>query len=62
MHRVPQNTLRRRQDDVESQSPVGDVLHLLRLHDRIISTTAVIAVISLRHLIHNVETVVPTDR
>ena len=62
MHRVAQNTLRRRQDDVESQPPVGDVLHLLRLHDRIIGATAVIAVIPLRHLIHNVETVVPTDR
>ena len=62
MHRVSQYTLRRSQDDIESQSPVRDVLHFLCLHDRIIGATSMITVIPLRHLIYNVETAVPTDR
>lgn len=62
MHRVSQHTFRSSQDDIESQSPIRDVLHFLCLHNRIIGATAVITVIPLRHLIHNVEIAVPTDR
>lgn len=61
MHRVPQHTFRRSQDDIEAQPPVRDMLHFLCLHDRIVSATSVITVIALRHLIHNVEPTVPTD-